>query len=55
LICTVFPVSGDAGASAFRQTLPAAEQQAKLSPEQLDSLAAAIALYPDFLYRQVVE
>jgi hypothetical protein len=58
-LCTLLLVSGDA--TLFSQetpaqsTPPAAEQQAaKLSAEELDSLVAPIALYPDPLLSQTL-
>src|SRR5947209_17830287 len=57
ILCSIILVPGDA--FAFRPQQPATSssstaQTAKIPPEQLDSLVAPIALYPDPLLAQVL-
>lgn len=56
ILCAVLLVPGDAPSLAqSQQAASSAEQEApKLPPEQLDSLVAPIALYPDPLLAQVL-
>ena len=57
IVCVVALVPGDTSAYAFSQTAaPAASstQSAKIPADQLDSLVAPIALYPDPLLAQVL-
>ena len=51
----IVPVDGPFGAPSQPQTNPATQQEAaKISPDQLDSLVAPIALYPDPLLAQTL-
>ena len=58
ILCTIILVSGDTltygSQSPAAPARPANAQTAKVSPEQLDSLVAPIALYPDPLLAQVL-
>jgi hypothetical protein len=59
VICALLLVPGDAlGNVALPQTTqtpaPPADQAAKIPPDQLDSLVAPIALYPDPMLAQVL-
>ncbi len=58
ILCTIILVSGDTLAYAWQssatQAGPPNSQVAKVSPDQLDSLVAPIALYPDPLLAQVL-
>src|ERR1700739_3806972 len=56
ILCSMLVVPGDSMAYEPQQssTPPKARQAAKLPPEQLDSLVAPIALYPDPLLAQVL-
>jgi hypothetical protein len=55
-LCIVCLVPGEAVAFAFQSKTPAAtsSQSPKIPPDQLDSLVAPIALYPDPLLAQVL-
>jgi hypothetical protein len=53
LLCSVALVPGDTLAFAAMQS-PPASQSARIPPEQLDSLVAPIALYPDPLLAQTL-
>jgi Protein of unknown function (DUF3300) len=57
MLCTLLVVPGDTLASAQdagRAPSPQAQQSAKIPPEQLDSLVAPIALFPDPLLAQTL-
>ena len=58
ILCTIILVSGDTLAYAWQssaaQVRPPNSQIVKVSPDQLDSLVAPIALYPDPLLAQVL-
>jgi hypothetical protein len=58
LVCTIALVTGDgqlyALSSNFRQESPPQSQATKIPSDQLDSLVAPIALYPDPLLAQVL-
>jgi Protein of unknown function (DUF3300) len=58
ILCTVLVVPGDTLAYASQSSAPpgrpANAQAVNLSPDQLDSLVAPIALYPDPLLAQVL-
>jgi len=59
ILCTLLLLPGDALAFAPQSqapppSTPSTSQQAKIPPEQLDSLVAPIALYPDPLLAQVL-
>jgi Protein of unknown function (DUF3300) len=58
MICTIALLPGDALAYAsfarFAQAPSPQEQSAKIPPEQMDSLVAPIALYPDSLLAQAL-
>src|SRR5260370_29560505 len=58
IVCTIILVSGDtlgdASQSSATPARPPNSQIVKVSPEQLDSLVAHIALYPDALLAQVL-
>jgi len=57
ILCAVALLPGDAtllAGQASPQVPPAAEQAASIPPEQLDSLVAPIALYPDPLLSQTL-
>src|ERR1700751_265477 len=57
ILCAISLVPGDTLTHAWQSTAPARPpngQNVKLSPEQLDSLLAPIALYPDPLLAQVL-
>src|SRR4029077_14561577 len=58
ILCTIILVPGDTLAYAWQastaQARPPNSQTIKLSPDQLDSLIAPIALYPDPLLAQVL-
>src|SRR5262249_16521600 len=58
ILCAVALIPGDSLAyrsSAWQETGPSAQNQAaKIPPEQLDSLVAPIALYPDPMLAQVL-
>src|ERR1700739_2648358 len=56
ILCSMLVVPGDSMAYEPQQssTPPKARQAAKLPPDQLDSLVAPIALYPDPLLAQVL-
>jgi hypothetical protein len=55
ILCTIAIAPGDAFASAPRSASSAQQEQAsKIPPDQLDSLVAPIALYPDPLLAQVL-
>src|SRR5690242_1358202 len=56
VLCAMIVVPGDtlAWSPQQSQTRPPADQAAKIPPEQLDSLVAPIALYPDPLLAQVL-
>src|ERR1044071_3100755 len=56
-LCTIVITPGDTLAYSPQSSTPAqtpSSQTAKISPEQLDSLVAPIALYPDPLLAQVL-
>jgi len=58
MICTIALLPGDtlayASSSRLAQATSPQDQVAKISPDQLDSLVAPIALYPDSLLAQVL-
>jgi hypothetical protein len=55
ILCTIVLIPGDVLAYAPQSPAPpAAGQPAKLPPDQIDSLVAPIALYPDPLLAQVL-
>ena len=55
ITCAVLLVPGDPGLLAVAMQQPAGEQEAaQLSPDQLDSLVAPIALYPDPMLAQTL-
>src|SRR5512135_1512216 len=56
IICAIVLVPGDSSvlASQAPSAAPAAQDAAKLPPEQLDSLVAPIALYPDPMLSQTL-
>src|SRR6266403_1788489 len=54
LLCTLMFVPGDMVLIAQEKTPPPTEPATKISPDQLDSLVAPIALYPDSLLAQVL-
>src|SRR5689334_21293529 len=58
ILCTIILVPGDTLAFSPQQSSPPARSQpaspAKIPPEQLDSLVAPVALYPDPLLAQVL-
>ena len=57
LVCVAVLAPGDIPAFTPQQTAPAKSstaQAAKIPPDQLDSLVAPIALYPDPLLAQVL-
>jgi hypothetical protein len=55
ITCAVLLIPGDPGLLAVAMQQPAGEQEtAKLSPDQLDSLVAPIALYPDPMLAQAL-
>ena len=57
ILCTIILVPGDTltyASQSAAPTRPPNAQTIKLSPEQLDSLVAPIALYPDPLVAQVM-
>ena len=58
MVCTIALLPGDASAymssARFAQSPSPQEQTAKIPPDQLDSLVAPIALYPDPLLAQVL-
>jgi hypothetical protein len=59
MVCSICLIPGEAPANmqttgATQQSSPPKEQAAKIPPEQLDSLVAPIALYPDPLLAQTL-
>jgi len=58
MVCTIALLPGDALTYSsyvrFAQTPPPQEQVAKIPPDQMDSLVAPIALYPDTLLAQAL-
>lgn len=54
LICTALLLPGDAWAWAAQQSPPAESETTKIPNDQLDSLVAPIALYPDPMLAQVL-
>jgi hypothetical protein len=56
ILCAALLVPGDAALlrSQTQQSAPAAQKTPKIPPEQLDSLVAPIALYPDPMLAQVL-
>jgi hypothetical protein len=54
IFCSVLLVPGNLPLSASQEQQQAAEQSVKVPPEQLDSLVAPIALYPDNLLGQTL-
>jgi hypothetical protein len=60
MLCTLVVAPGDTLASAYmvspqaKQAPPSKDQTAKIAPDQLDSLVAPIALYPDPLLAQTL-
>jgi hypothetical protein len=57
IVCTVVLATGDTLAyvsSSWQESTSAQNQTAKVSPDQLDSLVAPIALYPDPLLAQAL-
>jgi hypothetical protein len=54
LLCTFILLPGDVALIAQKETPPQTEPAPKIAPDQLDSLVAPIALYPDSLLAQVL-
>src|ERR1700746_356400 len=54
LLCTFILLPGDVALIAQKETPPQTEQAPKIPNDQLDSLVAPIALYPDSLLAQVL-
>lgn len=55
ILCAILIVPGDsAWAASAEETTPAAQPNAKLSAQQIDSLVAPVALYPDPLLSQAL-
>ena len=57
ILCSIALLPGDTLAYGFPQSVPqtsSAAESSKVPPEQLDSLVAPVALYPDPLLAQVL-